>query len=84
MLKVTNGHPMLQRITASGCAVTALIAAFLTLMPNNHHMATACALGVFGCALSSEPPCYDATDLSGPSGWLPVTSQPRPSNGLSL
>ena len=52
VLKVSNGHLMLQRITASGCTVTALIAAFLTLIPNNPQLATAYALGVFGCALS--------------------------------
>ncbi len=66
MLKVSNGHPMLQRITASGCAVTALIAAFLTLAPNDHRMATAYALGVFGCASRSEPPCYKVTEPEQP------------------
>ena len=54
VLKVSNGHAMLQHITAAGCTVTALIAAFLTLLPNDLHMATAYALGLFGCI----SPCY--------------------------
>lgn len=66
MLKVSNGHPMLQRITASGCAVTALIAAFLTLAPNDRHMATAYALGVFGYVPPSKPPCCDLTEPEQP------------------
>ncbi|KVI00325.1 hydroxyethylthiazole kinase [Cynara cardunculus var. scolymus] len=45
-----NGVPMMQKITASGCAVTALIAAFVALDPANAFEATAAALSVFGLA----------------------------------
>lgn len=45
-----NGVPMLQKITATGCAVTALIAAFITVEPSNTFGATACALSIFGVA----------------------------------
>lgn len=45
-----NGVPMLQKITATGCAVTALIAAFVALHPSQPFEATATALSVFGVA----------------------------------
>ncbi|KAJ3693123.1 hypothetical protein LUZ60_012218 [Juncus effusus] len=46
-----NGVPMLQKITASGCAVTALIAAFCAVDQWNALRATGSALAVFGvCA----------------------------------
>jgi hydroxyethylthiazole kinase len=34
VLAVDNGHPLMARITGSGCVATALIAAFLTVNPN--------------------------------------------------
>ncbi|KAF5182028.1 hydroxyethylthiazole kinase [Thalictrum thalictroides] len=43
-----NGVPMMQRITATGCAVTALIAAFLAAEPLHALEATASALSIFG------------------------------------
>ena len=47
--RVESGIPMLQRITASGCAVTAMVAAFLSCAPKEDAMlATASALAVFG------------------------------------
>ncbi|XP_042516813.1 hydroxyethylthiazole kinase [Macadamia integrifolia] len=49
---VQNGVAMLQRITATGCAVTALIAAFVAVDPIHAFEATASALSVFG--LSGE------------------------------
>ncbi|XP_076896517.1 hydroxyethylthiazole kinase-like [Bidens hawaiensis] len=45
-----NGVQMMQKITASGCAVTALIAAFVATDPTHAFEATASALSVFGLA----------------------------------
>ncbi|KDP20339.1 hypothetical protein JCGZ_06425 [Jatropha curcas] len=45
-----NGVPMMQKITATGCAVTALIAAFVAVEPSNALEATASALSIFGIA----------------------------------
>lgn len=50
VLGASNGVPMLQNITATGCAVTALIAAFVAVDPPRAFEATACALSVFGMA----------------------------------
>ncbi|KAI9194580.1 hypothetical protein LWI28_007337 [Acer negundo] len=49
---VHNGVPMLQKITATGCAVTALIAAFVAAAADPLHAfdATVSALSVFGIA----------------------------------
>lgn len=41
---------MLQKITATGCSVTALIAAFVAIHPLQPFEATATALSVFGVA----------------------------------
>ncbi|XVF65028.1 hypothetical protein PTKIN_Ptkin09bG0213900 [Pterospermum kingtungense] len=45
-----NGVPMMQKITATGCAVTALIAAFVAVDRSHPLEATASALAVFGLA----------------------------------
>ncbi|KAF4355377.1 hydroxyethylthiazole kinase [Cannabis sativa] len=45
-----NGVAMMQKITATGCSVTALIAAFVAVDPSNAFEATALALSVFGVA----------------------------------
>ncbi|KAI3683370.1 hypothetical protein L1987_83873 [Smallanthus sonchifolius] len=45
-----NGLPMMQKITASGCAVTALIAAFVAIDPTRPFEATASAFSVFSLA----------------------------------
>ncbi|GAB4815839.1 hypothetical protein N2152v2_002885 [Parachlorella kessleri] len=50
VLHVANGVPMLQQITASGCSVTALAAAFACLFPQEPLEATAHALAYFGLA----------------------------------
>ncbi|CAN4095888.1 unnamed protein product [Withania somnifera] len=47
---VHNGVPMLQKITASGCSVTALITAFVAVDPSHPVEATASALAIFGVA----------------------------------
>lgn len=50
VLGVSNGVPLMQKITATGCAVTALIAAFVAIQPNLALEATSFALAVFGMA----------------------------------
>ncbi len=48
---ITNGHPMMARITGSGCMLTAMTAAYITANPENILEATAaavCAMGVCG------------------------------------
>ncbi|KAL8167170.1 hypothetical protein V2J09_008669 [Rumex salicifolius] len=50
VIGVHNGVQMMQRITATGCAVTALITAFVSLDPPNALQATVSALSVFGLA----------------------------------
>lgn len=52
VISVSNGVPMMQKITATGCAVTALIAAFVAMEPSDAIVAAACALAIFG--LSGE------------------------------
>jgi hydroxyethylthiazole kinase len=49
-LGVSNGVALLQRITATGCAVTSLIAAFLSVNPGRPLEAAAFALALFGIA----------------------------------
>jgi len=49
--RVSNGVPMLTSITAAGCSVTAIIAAFVAVAPPGEAlMATAYALSAFGVA----------------------------------
>lgn len=60
VLGVANGVPLLTRVTATGCSLTALIAAFLAATPGGSPLeATAAALAVFGLAgevgLSTAP-----------------------------
>lgn len=50
IIGAANGVPLLQRITASGCSVSALIAAFVAVDPKHAFEATASALSVFGVA----------------------------------
>lgn len=48
---IRNGHPMMARITGSGCMLTAMTAAFITASPDNLFEATAasiCAMGLCG------------------------------------
>lgn len=45
---VSNGVPMLTLVTAAGCSVTALIAAFVAVAPQEPLLATAHALAGFG------------------------------------
>ncbi|RZC68817.1 hypothetical protein C5167_033153 [Papaver somniferum] len=50
LVGVHNGVAMMQRITATGCAVTALIAAFVAVDPLHAFEATVSALSIFGVA----------------------------------
>ncbi|XP_048565961.1 hydroxyethylthiazole kinase [Triticum urartu] len=50
VVSASNGVPMMQKITATGCAVTALIAAFVGADPSDALAAAACALAIFGLA----------------------------------
>jgi hydroxyethylthiazole kinase len=48
---IRNGHPMMAKITGSGCMLTAMTAAFITANPENVLEATAasvCAMGICG------------------------------------
>jgi hydroxyethylthiazole kinase-like sugar kinase family protein len=47
---VANGSAMLTKITAAGCSVTALIAAFCAALPQDAFAAATHALACFGCA----------------------------------
>lgn len=48
VVAVENGVEMLTAVTATGCSVTALVAAFVALEPLHALAATAAALAVFG------------------------------------
>lgn len=54
---VPHGIPMLTRITASGCAVTALVAAYVSCAPEQPLEATAHALAYFGYVVEEEHTC---------------------------
>ncbi len=54
VLEVSSGVAALQQITASGCAVTALIAAFVACAATEPLLAAAHALAAFGCAAPPE------------------------------
>jgi len=48
---IRNGHPMMSKITGSGCMLTAIIAAYCAANPGSHLEATAaavCAMGLAG------------------------------------
>jgi hydroxyethylthiazole kinase len=49
LARVANGHPLMGRVTGTGCTATAAVAAFLAVDPDSVH-ATATALAYFGLA----------------------------------
>ena len=49
-LAVANGHPLMAKVTAMGCAATALVAGFAALAPDDPVAAAAGALAVVGIA----------------------------------
>lgn len=59
---ILNGHPMMAKITGSGCMLTAMTAAYITANPENIFEATAasvCAMGLCGekAYLTAEKYC---------------------------
>jgi hydroxyethylthiazole kinase len=50
MLSVHNGHPLLSRVTGTGCSATTAVAAFLAAGGDDPLAATGCALAAFGAA----------------------------------
>lgn len=49
VIRITNGHPLMARVTGTGCAATVIIGAFLAVDPDPVS-ATATALAYFGLA----------------------------------
>lgn len=45
-----NGHPMMSKVSGTGCMLAAIIAAYCAANPDNHLEAAAAAVGVFGLA----------------------------------
>lgn len=48
VMGVTNGHPILQKVSATGCLVTSIIAASVLIAEETPVLAACYALGVFG------------------------------------
>lgn len=48
-VRLDNGHPLMAKVTATGCAASALIGAFLSVEPDAW-IATSCAIAVLGVA----------------------------------
>lgn len=49
-ISLSNGHPLMSRITGMGCTATALIAAFCAVNPENLFEATTAAMALMGVA----------------------------------
>ena len=66
--QVANGHPLLARVTATGCSLSALVGAFLAVAaPAERLDAAAAALAVFGVAGESA-----ARRAGGPGTFAPL------------
>jgi hydroxyethylthiazole kinase len=65
-LRVKNGHPMLGRVTGTGCSATTVIAAFVAAVKDRPLEATACALAAFGLAAEQA-----AGKSAGPGTFVP-------------
>lgn len=51
VVRVANGHPLLTRVTATGCSVSALVGALAAVAPHQERLeAAAAALALFGVA----------------------------------
>jgi len=66
LFRIRNGHPMMGRVTGTGCAATTAVAAFLAQDAAQAAEASACALAVFG--LAGEVAARHAT---GPGTFVP-------------
>lgn len=53
VIRVTTGHPAMQQITATGCTLTAVMAAFLASEPPDSMLAAAHAMCIYGYAGST-------------------------------
>lgn len=47
---IRNGHPMMSKVSGTGCMLAAIIAAYCAANPDNHLEAAAAAVGVIGLA----------------------------------
>ena len=63
-VRVSNGHPLLSRVTGTGCTVTALIGAFLAVEPDGVSAAAA-GLAYFGVAAERA-----AQSAAGPGSFM--------------
>lgn len=61
-VRILNGTPMLTKITAAGCSLTALIAALCATMPEDPFAATVHGLAYFGWA-SDKRRCTACCDV---------------------
>lgn len=50
MVKLSNGHPMMARVTGMGCTATALTGAFVAVHPDDPMKATVAAMALMGVA----------------------------------
>lgn len=65
-IRLANGHPLLARVTATGCAGGAVLAAFSSVEPDDPVLAAACGLSVFNIAGEIA-----ATRANGPGTLVP-------------
>lgn len=66
-LTVANGHALMPRVTALGCSLTGIVAAFAAAEPDDPLAATAAALAYFGLAGEQA-----ATEAKGPGSFQPL------------
>lgn len=50
LVRLSNGHPMMSKVTGLGCTATAMIGAFVAVNPNSPLEATASAMALLGVA----------------------------------
>lgn len=50
VIKLSNGHPMMEHVTGMGCTATALIGAFAAVLPSEPQQATIAAMALLGVA----------------------------------
>jgi len=65
-VKIHNGHPLLARVTGTGCSATTAVATFLAVRPSAPLDAAACALAAFGAAAEIA-----ASRSDGPGTFVP-------------
>ncbi len=65
-LRVHNGHPILSRVTGTGCSSTTAVASFAAVGRDDLAAASACGLAVFGLAAE-----HAAARAAGPGTFVP-------------